>query len=312
MNPKVTIIVPCYNQAKFLPDALDSIIAQILTNWECIIINDGSPDNTQEIASAYAIKDSRIKLISQKNQGLAGARNTGIDAAQGDYIQFIDSDDLISPDKLSKQIEQLLRINDLALSYSDYHFYSEDNFLKRNISNNKFQQPRFLMEKPIYDIITRWETDFSIPIHCFLFDTRLFHNENIRFDIKLKNHEDWDCWMQIFSQNPMIFHIPKAMASYRLHSASMCGDINYRRAMWLGYKMALKKNIKRFKTNKKIHELLRCKLTEMKVCYQDVQRPQLFRKKINRYRAIKNNLYRTHIPWPIQKTINSFNKLWKQ
>lgn len=75
---KVSIIVPCYKQAEFLPETLDSVLSQTYSNWECIIVNDGSPDNTEEIAKIYQSKDTRIKYLFKNNEGIAIARNTGI------------------------------------------------------------------------------------------------------------------------------------------------------------------------------------------------------------------------------------------
>lgn len=91
----VSIILPIYNVENYLPQCLDSVINQTYKSLEIICVDDGSPDSSAEIVRKYAENDGRIKLISQKNQGLSGARNTGIDAAQGEYIMFLDSDDWI-------------------------------------------------------------------------------------------------------------------------------------------------------------------------------------------------------------------------
>jgi glycosyltransferase involved in cell wall biosynthesis len=99
-NPKISVIVPIYNVEKFLPSCLDSIINQSLKDIEVICVDDGSPDNSAQILKKYVEKDSRIKVIKQKNQGLSGARNTGIKKAIGTYIFFVDSDDLLEKDAL--------------------------------------------------------------------------------------------------------------------------------------------------------------------------------------------------------------------
>jgi glycosyltransferase involved in cell wall biosynthesis len=100
--PKVSIIVPVYNVEKYLEKCLDSLINQTLKDIEIICINDGSLDNSINILEKYAIKDNRLKIISQKNAGLSAARNTGINAASGDYIGFCDSDDWVSLDFYEK------------------------------------------------------------------------------------------------------------------------------------------------------------------------------------------------------------------
>lgn len=95
--PTISAIVPVYNTEETLPRCLDSILAQTFDDFEIIIVNDGSPDNALSIAKRYAARDSRIKIVSQNNQGLGSARNTGLSCARGQFISFIDSDDYISP-----------------------------------------------------------------------------------------------------------------------------------------------------------------------------------------------------------------------
>ena len=101
---KVSIIVPIYNTAKYLPECLDSILNQSHQNLEIILIDDGSTDDSGKIVDAYAKKDSRIKVVHQKNQGQSAARNQGLKKATGDFISFIDSDDSISPDFYQKHL----------------------------------------------------------------------------------------------------------------------------------------------------------------------------------------------------------------
>jgi glycosyltransferase involved in cell wall biosynthesis len=103
--PKVTIIIPAYNAMKYLPETLESVQEQTLTDFEVLIINDGSSDGIVEWASQ--ITDLRVRLISQENQGTAVARNTGIVESQGEYIAFLDADDIWEPTKLEKQAQCL-------------------------------------------------------------------------------------------------------------------------------------------------------------------------------------------------------------
>lgn len=95
--PQISIIVPVYNAAKYLPRTIASIQAQTFEDWELLFVNDGSTDNSAKIIEKYAAKDIRIKLINQKNSGPACARNVGLDSAQSRYISFVDSDDTIEP-----------------------------------------------------------------------------------------------------------------------------------------------------------------------------------------------------------------------
>ena len=107
MNNKISIIVPCYNQAQYLDECLQSVLEQTYENWECIIVNDGSPDDTEVVAKKWLEKDNRFQYLYKKNGGLSSARNAGIKQAKGVYIQLLDSDDLLQKDKLKihKQCE---------------------------------------------------------------------------------------------------------------------------------------------------------------------------------------------------------------
>ena len=113
MNPKVSIIIPIYNTAKYLPKCLDSILDQTYQNLEVILIDDGSTDNSGKIADDYAKKDQRIKIIHQKNAGQSSARNRGLKNATGNYISFVDSDDTITKTFIEKL---LFKNRDTALS----------------------------------------------------------------------------------------------------------------------------------------------------------------------------------------------------
>lgn len=106
-NDLVSIVLPIYNVEKFLPKCLDSVVKQTYKNLEIICVNDGSPDGSADIVKKYAEKDNRIILINQKNAGLSGARNTGIEAAGGEYIMFLDSDDWIGERTCEAAVEQI-------------------------------------------------------------------------------------------------------------------------------------------------------------------------------------------------------------
>jgi len=95
----VSIIIPCYNQANYLTYSLASVLEQTYTNWECIIVNDGATDNTKEVAKEWCAKDNRFVYVEKQNGGLSSARNAGINVAKGDYIQFLDADDILVTNK---------------------------------------------------------------------------------------------------------------------------------------------------------------------------------------------------------------------
>jgi glycosyltransferase involved in cell wall biosynthesis len=246
-SPLISVIIPCYNQGRYLTDAIESVLSQSHTNWECIIINDGSTDNTRDVALKYMNVYPQIKYIEQPNRGLSSALNRGIDEAKGDYIQFLDADDLIAPEKLELQCKSLYGISNLKLSYCDF-YYCDKNDIRKEVLKGLYPPPKFIMASPLMDMAVRWEDDLSIPSHCFLFDARLFHEHHIRFDEELPNHEDWDCWMKIFALNPVITFVDKKLSIYRVHGSSMS---HQRKKMRKGFIMAVKKQQKLFFHNNK-------------------------------------------------------------
>lgn len=116
----VSIITPVYNAETFIPDMIQSVLAQSFTNWEFLLINDASSDNSLNLLKNFSTKDMRIRIINlEKNSGAAVARNAGLTAAKGQYVAFIDSDDMWSPDKLSQQME-FMEQNHYAFTYTDF------------------------------------------------------------------------------------------------------------------------------------------------------------------------------------------------
>src|SRR5919199_728512 len=95
--PRVSVVVPIYNVEPYLRSCLDSLAAQTYTDLEVVMVNDGSTDRSAEIADAFSARDPRFRLLEQPNRGLSAARNTGIDAASGEFLAFVDSDDIVAP-----------------------------------------------------------------------------------------------------------------------------------------------------------------------------------------------------------------------
>lgn len=118
----VSIITPAYNAAEYIAETIESVLDQTYPNWEMLIINDCSKDNTAEIVRSYTIKDKRIKLINlEKNSGAAVARNTAIQNAKGRYVAFLDSDDLWKKEKLQKQLS-FMQQNGYAFTFTEYQY----------------------------------------------------------------------------------------------------------------------------------------------------------------------------------------------
>ena len=122
-DSNVSVIIPCYNQAQFLVDTLDSVLNQTYMNWECIIVNNGSTDNTEEIALKYCAEDKRVKYFYKTNGGLSSSRNMGLEKASGKYIQFLDADDKLHQEKLKVQVREMELNPKIDVFYSNFEFF---------------------------------------------------------------------------------------------------------------------------------------------------------------------------------------------
>lgn len=265
MAPLVSVIIPCYQQGHFLAEAVQSVLGQSIGDLECIVVNDGSPDATREVATRLARGDVRVRYIEQPNRGLGAARNHGLAAARGQFIQFLDADDVIAPDKLRIQTDVLRGQSRWAMAYSDYRFCPPDD-TSRTVSPTDRSRPRFVMEKPLWDMAARWETQLSIPIHSFLFDAALFRETGIAFDERLPTHEDWDCWMRILEVEPLVLHTPGELAVYRQHPDSMTKD---QRMMWSGFAHAIRNRRRCLAGDPVVRAMLLEKLVELAGVYQE-------------------------------------------
>lgn len=133
-QPLISVIIPCYNYAAYIHDAIDSILAQTYQSWEMLIVDDGSKDNTAAIAQRYAAQDGRISYHYQTNQGLSAARNTGLRLAKGEYVQLLDADDYLAPEKLALHAAVLRQRPEVALVFGDtYNFKHAEVVAERTI-----------------------------------------------------------------------------------------------------------------------------------------------------------------------------------
>ena len=219
MINKVSIIIPCYNQAQYLDDTLSSVLNQTYTNWECIIVNDGSADNTAEIAKKWCKLDNRFKYVYKDNGGLSSARNAGLKVAIGSYIQFLDADDLIKFNKFEIQLKDL----ELAdISISDYFSFVDGNILKA--AEYKYLTPVFSKSNYKSEIIWDWEYRKSFPPHAVIFSRSLLDKYKLKFDVELLNHEDWFFWVLLFYYSESIICNSEVLSYYRIRNGSMSTD----------------------------------------------------------------------------------------
>lgn len=256
-NPLVSVIVPCYNQACYLNDALDSVYKQSLGNWECIIVNDGSKDDTEGVANDWVNKDPRFIYVQQKNRGLSSARNVGLKRASGAYVQFLDSDDLIEPNKFRTQIEDLKTCD---ISLSDYFAFVDGS---KDKAPYRYLSPAFSPEKYKKEIIWDWEYRKSFPPHCPLFKKQLIDDHNLKFNEELPNHEDWEFWVKLFYFSDSFYFNEKILSFYRIRKGSMSSEYNSMRKGFLKSASFLQDFFKNQK-EKELYKLTKEKYKEIK------------------------------------------------
>lgn len=205
MKAKISIIVPVYNVEKYIDRCIQSILAQTYTNFELILVDDGSPDKCGKICDEYAKKDMRIKVIHKKNGGLGDARNCGLSIATGEYIGFIDSDDYIESDMYEKLINACIeKKSDIAVCG---RYDVVDGKLKKRFS---FEGTKVLSNsEAIKAILTTNNIDSSACDK--LFRKKLF--ENIRFP-KGKLNEDIYVMTKIISNSNRVVHIGESKYYY--------------------------------------------------------------------------------------------------
>jgi glycosyltransferase involved in cell wall biosynthesis len=216
-NNKISVIITCFNKGQFLNDCLKSVYEQTYKNWECIIINDGSSDNTELNALEWVKLDTRFKYFYQENSGVSKARNKGLQVASGDFIQFIDCDDFINIYKFEKSIKYLENDSNLIVATNFDRF---DEKTKTHI------EPHCLLKKDFFnvnDILVYWDIKFSIPIHSAIFPVHFF--EDIKFREDLKAKEDWFFWIELYSKIPKTIFIDETLVSYRMNSTSMTNNL---------------------------------------------------------------------------------------
>jgi glycosyltransferase involved in cell wall biosynthesis len=259
VSSSVSVIVPCFNQGPTLGAALESVLKQTYTAWECIVIDDGSTDETRLVAEGYASRDTRIRYLFKPNGGLSSARNMGIDVSRGEFLQFLDADDTIFPAKFAKQIESLAWTRAAALSISDFEYRAGGSTFLTALSTPRFKSTNMLME-----LIDRWEEDLTIPVHAFIFKRTLFETPRIRFDEALPNHEDWDCWLRIFASSIDVAFVHEVLATYWLNPGSMARNPV---RMWRGLKMVTGKQIRLHSRDEMISGALRRKTDRMRATY---------------------------------------------
>lgn len=216
--------MPSYNSERWISDTILSVQHQTYTNWELIISDDGSQDDTVKIAEQAARIDSRINVLKTDiNQGAAIARNKALKEAKGRYIAFLDSDDLWTKDKLNLQL-QYMRDNGYSMCYTSYDLINEKGEYRKTIHTPKWITYDSYLRKPV-------TCTHSIMLDSFKIDKKLMEMPNIR------RGQDGATWLQILKTGVVGHGLDKSLAMYRRHEGSLSNNkIKAIKRMWYLYR----------------------------------------------------------------------------
>lgn len=206
----VSVIMPVYNGEKFLKEAINSVLSQTYKDLELIIINDGSTDKTSEIISSF--NDERIKYYYQENKGQASARNLGIDKSTGEYLAFIDADDIYKNNKLEKQVEVLKNDLSYGVVYNNIEIIDEDNKVISEIKSE-------LIFKSKEDFLAYSLFRQVIPSPASML-VRREHLASIRYPVEYRNTEDYKFILDLASKTKF-YSINESLYLYRRHSCNV-------------------------------------------------------------------------------------------
>ena len=195
MSKLVSVVIPTYNYARFVGRAIDSVLAQAYAPVECVVVDDGSRDETPQVLARYG---DRIRAIRQENSGLSAARNTGIRAARGEYVAVLDSDDYFRPDKLAKQVALIESAPGLGAVGCDVQHVDADG---KELHRRHFVDPPAALDEQLRAVATRraWVGGSGSG---GLFPRSVFDQVGL-FDETLRAAEDWDMWMRIAARFPI-------------------------------------------------------------------------------------------------------------
>lgn len=216
---KISIITASYNYAQYIEEAIDSVINQSYQDWELIIVDDGSSDNSAEIIKSYCAKDSRIKLFQHDkgaNKGLKETLLLGLEKATGKWIAFLESDDFFEPDNLTEKVKIIERHGNLGLVFNKVRFLSE--FKKKE--QKRFEKVQEKLSKK--DFPRNMFYDFYINNMILTFSCVMVRRDALNpsfFETPVDKLLDWWLWIHLAYENEF-YYIEKELTSWRLHDKS--------------------------------------------------------------------------------------------
>ena len=212
----ISIIIPTFNRAHLISETLDSVLAQTYPNWECIIVDDGSTDTTDEVVGEYVKKDSRFQYHHRpkdRKKGPCACRNYGFEFSKGEFIKWFDSDDIMYSELLEKQVGTFEEAIDCSVCKVAYYDFEKNETLKENSINSNQLIEDYLVGRVTFYV--------SGP----LWRKRFLNNRKELFDENLFNLDDWDFNLRMLYKNPKVVFIDRPLIKYRVHENSLSKEI---------------------------------------------------------------------------------------
>ena len=209
LQPLISVVIPAYNAGQFLDETLESVLSQTYENWECIIVNDGSTDKTESIAKKWCEKDARFRYFYKENSGASDTRNLGIKEARGEYIAFLDADDLYMPNFLEVCLETLIKKDVDLVAPRMLSFTSVNTIIK-----NKYRK----------DTLYSGKEGVNFFLHKNRIAMALLCKKSVLEDLGYftwhKKAEDLHCWLKVLFAGYKIYRLGEYYAYRRMHNNS--------------------------------------------------------------------------------------------
>lgn len=219
----VSIMMPAYNAERYIKTSIESALAQTFTNWELVIVDDGSTDGTNDIAASFG--DARIRIVRQPNQGESAARNTALDAVRGQYLAFLDADDLYLPAHLELVMARFRAQPALAGVFTDgIHITDEGKQLKPLSSRRREPKTGRVFDEVVFG------SDFFGPPLCVVLRRDLIVRHGLTFDRGIVMGPDWDFFVRFSDLGPFDY-VDEKTCLYRVHRKSITGSLGADRRM---------------------------------------------------------------------------------
>jgi glycosyltransferase involved in cell wall biosynthesis len=212
VNPLVSVVIPVYNQERYVAEAVESVLNQTYEQTELVVVDDGSTDRTPEILKGYG---DRLTYMPQKNAGAATALNRGIEAAKGELVGWLSSDDVYEPAKVERQVEHFAKHPQVSLTYTDFNVIDAEGKIRKTVRSPYYPERKEFIRQLILGNFVNGSS--VIARKAALIDAGLF-------DPQMTYHADANMWLRLLKHHDF-GHVPEVLLNYRWHAGNASNDV---------------------------------------------------------------------------------------